>query len=79
MIFPNNQTDRCSSLVVGKPELLFEGQYLASADGPANYDVTPDDQRFVLVKLAPDELASRPIHIVQNFFEELTRRVPVPR
>jgi serine/threonine-protein kinase len=67
------------SLVVGKPELLFEGQYLASADGPANYDVTPDDQRFVLVKLAPDELASRSIHIVQNFFEELTRRVPVPR
>ncbi len=37
------------------------------------YDVTADDQRFVMIRL-PDE--SSELIVVENFFEELKRLVP---
>jgi hypothetical protein len=37
--------------------------------------VTPDGRRFIFVKPDDDELTPRPIHIVQNWFEEVKRRV----
>jgi eukaryotic-like serine/threonine-protein kinase len=36
-------------LVVGSPRLLFEGQYMF-AGTLANYDVTPDDRAFVMIR-----------------------------
>jgi hypothetical protein len=39
-----------------------------------NYDVSPDGQRFLMVK--PEQQAISQIYIVQNWFEELNRRVP---
>ena len=66
-------------LIVGKPEMLFAGAYLGSADGPPNYDVSPDGQRFLMVKPGDEERSSVAIHIVLDWFEELKRRVPVPR
>ncbi len=60
----------------GKPSLLFEGQYGGTVSGNrADYDVTPDGQRFLMMK---DEGTDSEINIVLNWFEELKERVPVP-
>jgi len=61
----------------GTPRLLFEGVYTRSQGGSAFYDVTPDGQRFVMVKTAEAEEAAQ-IHVVLNWFEELKRLVPTP-
>jgi serine/threonine-protein kinase len=44
------------------------------------YDVSPDGRRFLMIKQpVGDQTAARPqILVVQNWFEELKRRVPVP-
>jgi len=62
----------------GKPRMLFEGQYqLAPATAP-NYDVSPDGQRFLMIKASEQASSSSltQIVVVQNWFEELKRRVP---
>ncbi len=59
----------------GTPQVLFEDLYSDSfIDLTSNYDVSLDDQRFVMVK---SEQASEQvqIHLVQNWFEELKRLV----
>ena len=66
-------------LIVGKPEELFAGAYHGFADGPPNYDVSADGQRFLMVKPGDQERAAAAIHIVLDWFEALKRRVPVPR
>jgi hypothetical protein len=41
------------------------------------YDVTPDDQRFLMVRRHERTDESKPrLILVQNWFEELERRVP---
>jgi len=60
----------------GTPRLLFEGSYQSGAIGAAFYDVTPDGQRFVMVQA--QQGAGAPIHVVENWFEELKRLVPTP-
>jgi hypothetical protein len=69
---------------VGEPRVLFEGSYetmgLAGFGTRANYDVTPDGQRFLMVRAAGAEANAAPrrpkIHIVLNCFDELRARVP---
>ncbi|MEE8350438.1 MAG: hypothetical protein V3R94_12760, partial [Acidobacteriota bacterium] len=59
----------------GKPKLLFEGDY--PAFGPrAEYDVTPDGQRFLMIKESTQDSTVNQIHVVLNWFEELKQRVP---
>jgi Tol biopolymer transport system component len=61
----------------GSPRLLFTGPYLDS--GPlnsSNYDVTPDGQRFLVVRVGDEERAPRRFHLIQNWFEELKAKVP---
>jgi len=56
--------------------VLFEQRYaFGSAQTVANYDVSPDGQRFVMVK---DDSASGRINLVLNWFEELKRLAPSP-
>ncbi|MGH9254983.1 MAG: protein kinase domain-containing protein [Vicinamibacterales bacterium] len=62
----------------GKPRLLFDGQYFASVfplTGVA-YDVSPDGQRFLMVKETGQTTAPVQIRLVLNWFEELRRKVP---
>ena len=62
----------------GKPRMLFEGPYELPPIPIANYDVSPDGQRFLMLK--PSEsvgAAPTQINVVLNWFEELKRRVPV--
>jgi len=43
----------------------------------ANYDVSPDGQRFLMVKpTTAQEAAPTQINVVLNWFEELKQRVP---
>jgi hypothetical protein len=41
------------------------------------YDVLPDG-RFIMLKPVGGEVQPNEIHIVQNLFDELRRRVPLP-
>jgi len=60
----------------GKPRVLFEGEYLPTPGTFPNYDVSPDGQRFLMIK--PSEAGDAPeqINVVLNWFEELKRHAP---
>ena len=59
----------------GIPQLLFEGDFQTGIVSRADYDVTPDGQRFLMVQLG-GVLEVSQINVVLNWFEELKRRVP---
>jgi len=61
----------------GKPRMLFEGQYVSPPVPVANYDVSSDGQRFLMLKPSEQTAAPTQINVVLNWFEELKRRVPV--
>ena len=58
--------------------MLFEGEYLASPFPQTGviYDVTPDGQRFLMVKDAQTTSGTQ-INVVVNWMDELKRLVPV--
>ena len=65
----------------GAPELLFGQSFVGAAGVFRSFDVAPDG-RFVAMRLAEETADTsdqvRPdIVLVQNWFEELTRLVPV--
>jgi Tol biopolymer transport system component len=66
-----------SGFAAGKPRMLFEGQYVPTPLTAPYYDVSPDGQRFLMLK-ASEQAQSAPtqINVVLNWFEELKRRVP---
>jgi eukaryotic-like serine/threonine-protein kinase len=66
------------SFSAGKPRMLFEGQYFTS-DWPligTAYDVSPDGQRFLMVKPTEQASGATQINVVLNWFEELKQKVP---
>jgi hypothetical protein len=66
------------SFTVGKPHMLFEGQYLPTPGTSPNYSVSVDGQRFLMLKPTEQaEAAPTQIVVVQNWFEELKQKVPV--
>jgi serine/threonine-protein kinase len=67
-----------STFRAGSPTRLFEGRYLTSLNF-RTYDVSPDGQRFLMIKDAGDDqrLGPATITVVQHFDEELKRLVPV--
>ncbi len=63
-------------LSIGTPRLLFEGRFLPGPPwAPRNYDISPDGQRFLMIKREQD-LAPTEIIVILNWFEELKRLVP---
>lgn len=57
------------------PHRLFAGHY-SGAGREIGFDVAPDGRRFVMVK--SDEVSTlRQVVVVQNWLEELRRRVPM--
>lgn len=65
-------------LEVGKPRVLFEGHYEMNPLGPIPfYDMSADGQRFLMIKPSEQASAATQINVVENWFEELKRRVPV--
>ncbi len=59
----------------GKPVVLFEGPWLASPQTLPNYDVSRDGRRFLMLKAADEDQGVRQIVVVQNWLEELKRRM----
>ena len=61
----------------GTPQMLFEGRYETAMVPIDNYDVSPDGQRFLMLKPSEQaQAAPTQINVVLNWFEELKRRVP---
>jgi Tol biopolymer transport system component len=59
--------------VVGRPGVLFAGQY-DYVGQVANFDVTPDDQAFVMVRGDQGATALVQLDVTVNWLEELRRR-----
>jgi hypothetical protein len=68
--------------LAGKPRQLFEGSYVLASGGyvRANYDVSPDGRRFLMLKRVDRKSAPlTQINVVLNWSDELKRLVPAPR
>jgi len=67
------------AFAIGSPRTVFAGDYgfLGGSGQLANYDVSPDGQRFLMLQSNVQEGGVSQIHVVLNWFEELKRRVPV--
>lgn len=64
-------------LRAGKPEVLFEGRYFNEVGN--QWDVTPDGNRFLMLKRAGrSDATGDQIVMVQHWYEELKRLIPVP-
>jgi Tol biopolymer transport system component len=59
-----------------KPKMLFEGRYMPTLATITNYDVTPDGQRFLMIKASEEKTSATQINVVLNWFEELKQKVP---
>ena len=69
-------TSTSTGVAAAAPRQLFQGQYVSSSPG-RSYDVTADGQRFVMLRRF-NQPASAPavtMVLVENWFEELKRRV----
>jgi len=64
------------SFSAGKPRMLFEGRYVPTPASFANYDVSPDGEHFLMLKVSEGQQAATQINVVLNWFEELKHRVP---
>jgi hypothetical protein len=54
------------TLAAGVPQVLFEGHYKSSNPPWPNFDVSLDDQRFLIIR---EETATR-VNVVLNLFDE---------
>ena len=67
-----------------EPDFRFRNPQLLAPEGFSSvayyrdYDITPDGERFVMIFPAGGTADNLSINIVQNWFEELKQRVPVP-
>ncbi len=62
--------------VPGRPEMLFEGEYLGSPWFGRNFDVAPDGQSFVMVEHVLPEDIEAELQVVVNWFTELAELAP---
>jgi eukaryotic-like serine/threonine-protein kinase len=60
----------------GKPKMLFEGPYVPTPRSIPDYDVSPDGQRFLMLKAPEQVQAPAPINVVLNWLDELKQKNP---
>ena len=58
----------------GKPKVLFESPYRRSPSIQPNYSVSPDGQRFLMLKPAEVQAATQ-INVVLNWIEDVKKKV----
>ena len=65
------------SFAAGAPRLLFEGRFLRGGGNPgyAEYDVSPDGQRFLMIR-SEQEGGPTQVTVVLNWLDELRRLAP---
>jgi len=64
------------TFVAGRQDVLFSMADYLPSDGHPMYDVSPDDQRFVMLRIVEDQAASAELILVENWAEELRQAVP---
>jgi serine/threonine-protein kinase len=66
------------NFTAGTAEILFERSYYAGGAGISGrtYDISPDGQRFLMIKESDDTSTPQSMTVVLNWFEELKARVP---
>jgi serine/threonine-protein kinase len=76
MVVPIQVRDQ--ALNAGNPRVLFEGSYASHADPPGiqYYDISPDGNRFLMMREGDLPAEGGQINVVLNWFEELKRLVP---
>ncbi|MFQ5485897.1 MAG: hypothetical protein ACE5DO_11285, partial [Desulfobacterales bacterium] len=62
----------------GTPKKLFDETYFV-AWGTGGFDVHPDGDRFLMIQSQQFSQQSQNIFVIENFFEEIERLVPVGR
>ena len=63
-----------NDFAAGSPWVLFDDYYMEHIAYGRTYDITPDGQRFVMVKeMNPSSMR---IAVILNWFEELKRLAP---
>ncbi len=62
-----------AAFTASKPKLVFEGPYTPSPRSSPDYDVSPDGQRFLMLKASEQPLGQ--INVVLNWTEELKQKV----
>ena len=61
---------------VEAPQLLFEAPFVPSlGQWGRNYDISPDGERFLMIRDAKNRTAPLEFHVVLNWFEELKAKV----
>jgi serine/threonine-protein kinase len=65
------------TFTASRPRLLFTGPFVRTV-GRINYDVSPDGESFVMLDAGEESGGATKINVLLNWYEELTRRVPVP-
>ncbi|HSZ63777.1 MAG TPA: hypothetical protein VK828_18400 [Terriglobales bacterium] len=69
-----------SAFTATTPRMIFEETQEPSPAQLTNYDISADGQRFLMLKpVEQAEIALTQIVVVQNWFEELKRRVPTSK
>jgi len=61
----------------GRAQSLFKDVYVQT--GFRNYDIHPDGKRFLMIKKAEEDVPVTELIVVENWFEELKRRVPAAK
>jgi hypothetical protein len=69
------EVETSDEFAAGTPRVLFDDSYFEYLDYGRTYDITPDGQRFIMVKEVNPP--PRRIAVVLNWFEELKRLAPV--
>jgi serine/threonine-protein kinase len=59
-------------LDLGLPVLLFDGPFFQCSEFGRSYDLSPDGDRFLMVKDQRPELTATQINVVVNWFSELS-------
>jgi hypothetical protein len=67
------------SFAHGQASMLFEGQFFVGTAFSRYFDVSPDGQRFLMIKTSasPGAETMSGVVVVLNWFEELKQRVPI--
>ena len=68
--------DTSSAFASGEPKLLFTGPYRRNRLHGHTYDVTPDGQKFIMIRQSEVDTVGSEIIVIQNWSEELKRLVP---
>jgi len=61
------------TFAAGRQTVLFAGALYAQDDTHRQYDVSPDDRRFLMIRERGGERGS--LVLVDNWFQELTAKV----